>query len=161
MFTWECFSSCSQFGFYNSNETVVEMKKQDVSWSDTYIKCVLKHLYVCRISLVDVQIIQYCLLFPQWYLSDVFGLKTLDSRGAVIRCNFSEVRHVDWHSDLTVYKTCIEEWLTWAAEDLDHVIPFLSCDLKENIELVYVHSVSLDYSFMWNMWSLLIVIFKM
>ncbi|KAK2831617.1 hypothetical protein Q7C36_016703 [Tachysurus vachellii] len=38
----------SHFGFYNSNETVVEMKQQD------------------------------------WYLEDVFGLKTLDDRGALV-----------------------------------------------------------------------------
>ncbi|KAK3531220.1 hypothetical protein QTP70_015244 [Hemibagrus guttatus] len=66
----------SHFGFYNSNETVVEMKEQD------------------------------------WYLSDVFGLKTLDARGALVHCVFSDVEHVLWHSNWTVYEDCIEKWLT-------------------------------------------------
>ncbi|XP_060754142.1 lysosomal thioesterase PPT2-A-like isoform X2 [Neoarius graeffei] len=66
----------SLFGFYNSNETVVEMKQQE------------------------------------WYLSDAFGLKTLDSRGALVQCVFSHVEHIFWHSNFTVYKNCIEEWLT-------------------------------------------------
>ncbi|XP_026790737.3 lysosomal thioesterase PPT2 [Pangasianodon hypophthalmus] len=66
----------SHFGFYNSKETVVEMKQQD------------------------------------WYLSDVFGLKTLDSRGDLVQCVFSDVEHTRWHSNLTVYTNCIEKWLT-------------------------------------------------
>ncbi|XP_046719111.1 lysosomal thioesterase PPT2-A-like isoform X2 [Silurus meridionalis] len=66
----------SQFGFYDSSETVVEMKHQD------------------------------------WYVRDVFGLKTLDSRGDVDQCVVSDVKHVFWHSNFTVYKTCIEKWLT-------------------------------------------------
>ncbi|KAF7700252.1 hypothetical protein C0J45_11282 [Silurus meridionalis] len=66
----------SQFGFFNSNETVVEMKYQD------------------------------------WYLRDVFGLKTLDSRGDVVQCVVSDVKHVFWHSNFTVYENCIEKWLT-------------------------------------------------
>ncbi|XP_017345730.1 lysosomal thioesterase PPT2-A-like [Ictalurus punctatus] len=66
----------SHFGFYNSNETVVEMKQQD------------------------------------WYQNDVFGLKTLDSRGDLVQCIFSYVKHVFWHSNRTVYYHCIEPWLT-------------------------------------------------
>ncbi|KAG7321687.1 hypothetical protein KOW79_014545 [Hemibagrus wyckioides] len=66
----------SHFGFYNSNETVVEMKEQD------------------------------------WYLKDVFGLKTLDARGALVQCVFSDVKHILWHSNITVYENCIEKWLT-------------------------------------------------
>ncbi|KAI4884228.1 hypothetical protein NFI96_011603 [Prochilodus magdalenae] len=66
----------SFFGFYNSNETVVEMKAQD------------------------------------WYLKDVFGLKTLDTRGDLVQCVFSGVHHTSWHLNFTVYKGCIEQWLT-------------------------------------------------
>ncbi|XP_036411694.1 lysosomal thioesterase PPT2 [Colossoma macropomum] len=66
----------SFFGFYDSNETVVEMKAED------------------------------------WYLKDVFGLKTLDSRGDLVQCVFSGVHHTSWHLNYTVYKDCIEEWLT-------------------------------------------------
>ncbi|XP_062873404.1 lysosomal thioesterase PPT2-A-like [Trichomycterus rosablanca] len=66
----------SLFGFYNSDEKVVEMKHQ------------------------------------QWYQNDVFGLKTLDSEGAVDQCVVPGVRHIYWHSNFTVYKKCIEKWLT-------------------------------------------------
>ncbi|XP_072547096.1 lysosomal thioesterase PPT2-A-like [Salminus brasiliensis] len=66
----------SLFGFYDGNETVVEMKEQN------------------------------------WYQSDVFGLKTLDSRGDLVQCVFPGVRHVFWHSNITVYQQCIEKWLT-------------------------------------------------
>ncbi|XP_027002118.1 lysosomal thioesterase PPT2-A-like isoform X2 [Tachysurus fulvidraco] len=66
----------SHFGFYNSDETVVEMKQQD------------------------------------WYLEDVFGLKTLDDRGGLVECVFPDVEHTSWHSNFTVYKQCIEKWLT-------------------------------------------------
>ncbi|XP_026880276.2 lysosomal thioesterase PPT2 [Electrophorus electricus] len=66
----------SFFGFYDSNETVVEMKQQE------------------------------------WYQNDTFGLKTMDSSGAVVRCAFSGVRHAFWHTNFTVYKNCIEQWLT-------------------------------------------------
>ncbi|KAG9264923.1 lysosomal thioesterase PPT2-like isoform X1 [Astyanax mexicanus] len=66
----------SLFGFYDSNETVVEMRKQ------------------------------------RWYQMDVFGLKTLDSRGDVVQCVVPGVGHVFWHSNITVYKECIEKWLT-------------------------------------------------
>uniref|UniRef100_A0A672KM26 palmitoyl-CoA hydrolase n=1 Tax=Sinocyclocheilus grahami TaxID=75366 RepID=A0A672KM26_SINGR len=66
----------SIFGFYDSNETVVEMEKQD------------------------------------WYLRDAFGLKTLNSEGAVVKCVVRGVHHTSWHSNHTVYKNCIDKWLT-------------------------------------------------
>ncbi|KAL4629624.1 lysosomal thioesterase PPT2-like [Arapaima gigas] len=65
----------SLFGFYDDNETVVEMKHQDV------------------------------------YLRDVFGLKTLDSRGDLVTCVLPGVQHTKWHSNDTVYTSCIEKWL--------------------------------------------------
>ncbi|XP_026205795.1 lysosomal thioesterase PPT2b isoform X1 [Anabas testudineus] len=65
----------SQFGFYNDNETVVEMQHQDL------------------------------------YLSDFFGLKTLAARGDVIICSVPGVEHVWWHSNETVFHSCIERWL--------------------------------------------------
>ncbi|XP_051966271.1 lysosomal thioesterase PPT2-like [Xyrauchen texanus] len=66
----------SIFGFYDSNENVIEMEKQD------------------------------------WYLRDAFGLKTLDSKGAVVKCLIPGVSHTSWHSNLTVYQNCIDKWLT-------------------------------------------------
>ncbi|XP_056612234.1 lysosomal thioesterase PPT2-A-like [Triplophysa dalaica] len=66
----------SIFGFYDSDETVVEMENQD------------------------------------YYRKDAFGLKTLDSRGAVVKCVVPGVQHTSWHSNLTVYQTCIDKWLT-------------------------------------------------
>ncbi|XP_013868554.1 lysosomal thioesterase PPT2 [Austrofundulus limnaeus] len=65
----------SQFGFYDDNETVVEMQHQDL------------------------------------YLKDVFGLKTLVARGDLIFCSVPGVEHVWWHSNETVFHTCIEKWL--------------------------------------------------
>ncbi|MED6292879.1 Lysosomal thioesterase PPT2-A [Characodon lateralis] len=65
----------SQFGFYDDNETVVEIQRQDL------------------------------------YLKDVFGLKTLAARGDLIFCSFPGVQHVWWHSNETVFHTCIEKWL--------------------------------------------------
>ncbi|XP_043090046.1 lysosomal thioesterase PPT2 [Puntigrus tetrazona] len=66
----------SQFGFYDENETVVEMKNQ------------------------------------KGFLMDFFGLKTLYARGDLVLCSMAGVAHVFWHSNETVYKTCIEKWLT-------------------------------------------------
>ncbi|ROL47951.1 Lysosomal thioesterase PPT2 [Anabarilius grahami] len=66
----------SQFGFYDDNETVIEMKNQKV------------------------------------FLMDLFGLKTLYARGDLALCSMAGVAHVFWHSNETVYKTCIEKWLT-------------------------------------------------
>ncbi|CAB1321119.1 unnamed protein product [Coregonus sp. 'balchen'] len=65
----------SQFGFYNDNETVVEIKDQDL------------------------------------YLRDVFGLKTLNARGDLFLCSMAGVEHINWHSNYTVFNTCIEKWL--------------------------------------------------
>lgn len=66
----------SIFGFYDSDETVIDMKNQD------------------------------------YYKKDAFGLKTLDVRGAVVKCVVPGVWHTSWHSNLTVYQTCIDKWLT-------------------------------------------------
>ncbi|XP_057210787.1 lysosomal thioesterase PPT2 [Triplophysa rosa] len=66
----------SQFGFYDDNETVVEMKNQKL------------------------------------FLMDTFGLKTLYARGDLMLCSVPAVAHVYWHSNETVYKTCIDKWLT-------------------------------------------------
>ncbi|XP_062385776.1 lysosomal thioesterase PPT2-A-like [Sardina pilchardus] len=66
----------SQFGFYDENETVVEMKNQEV------------------------------------YLRDTFGLKTLQARGDMFLCAMAGVQHVFWHSNQTVFTSCMEKWLT-------------------------------------------------
>ncbi|KAG7216553.1 hypothetical protein INR49_002040 [Caranx melampygus] len=66
----------SHFGFYDSNENVVEMRNQE------------------------------------FYKSDAFGLKTLDARGDVTTCIHSGVKHVQWHSNFTVFTSCMEKWLT-------------------------------------------------
>ncbi|XP_051526796.1 lysosomal thioesterase PPT2-A-like isoform X2 [Myxocyprinus asiaticus] len=66
----------SQFGFYDDNETVVELKNQKV------------------------------------FLMDSFGLKTLYARGDLALCSVAGVTHILWHSNETVYKNCIEKWLT-------------------------------------------------
>ncbi|XP_062842007.1 lysosomal thioesterase PPT2 [Trichomycterus rosablanca] len=66
----------SQFGFYDDNETVVEIKNQDV------------------------------------FLRDAFGLKTLYARGDLELCTVAGVEHIYWHSNETVYKSCIDKWLT-------------------------------------------------
>ncbi|XP_019726341.1 lysosomal thioesterase PPT2 [Hippocampus comes] len=65
----------SQFGFFDDNETVVEMQRQGV------------------------------------YLKDIFGLKTLAARGDLILCSVPYVQHVWWHSNETVFHTCMEKWL--------------------------------------------------
>uniref|UniRef100_A0A4W5KLR1 palmitoyl-CoA hydrolase n=1 Tax=Hucho hucho TaxID=62062 RepID=A0A4W5KLR1_9TELE len=66
----------SHFGFYDFNETIVEMKNQE------------------------------------WYVSDSFGLKTLHARGDLAVYVLSGVKHSYWHSNETVFRSCIEEWLT-------------------------------------------------
>ncbi|XP_069571180.1 lysosomal thioesterase PPT2-like [Brachyistius frenatus] len=66
----------SLFGFYDSNETVVEMRNQ------------------------------------KFYRDDTFGLKTLDAHGDVSMCVHSGVKHCLWHSNFTVFRSCIETWLT-------------------------------------------------
>ncbi|KAM7421403.1 hypothetical protein PAMA_015502 [Pampus argenteus] len=66
----------SLFGFYDSNESVVQMKDQE------------------------------------FYKNDTFGLRTLNTRGDVSVCVHSGVKHVQWHSNFTVFKSCMEKWLT-------------------------------------------------
>uniref|UniRef100_A0A8C7GH35 palmitoyl-CoA hydrolase n=1 Tax=Oncorhynchus kisutch TaxID=8019 RepID=A0A8C7GH35_ONCKI len=66
----------SQFGFYDFNETIVEMRNQE------------------------------------WYVRDSFGLKTLHARGDLAVYVLSGVKHSYWHSNETVFRGCIEEWLT-------------------------------------------------
>ncbi|XP_062278248.1 lysosomal thioesterase PPT2-A-like [Scomber scombrus] len=66
----------SHFGFYDSNETVVQMRNQE------------------------------------FYKNDTFGLKMLSDRGDVSVCVHSGVKHVQWHSNFTVFRSCIENWLT-------------------------------------------------
>ncbi|XP_028280894.1 lysosomal thioesterase PPT2-A-like isoform X1 [Parambassis ranga] len=66
----------SHFGFYDSSELVVEMRKQE------------------------------------FYRNDTFGLRTLDARGAVSVCIWPEVKHVQWHSNHSVFSSCMEKWLT-------------------------------------------------
>ncbi|XP_041649437.1 lysosomal thioesterase PPT2-like isoform X2 [Cheilinus undulatus] len=66
----------SHFGFYDSNENIVEMRNQEI------------------------------------YKNDTFGLKTLDARGDVSTCVHSGVKHTLWHSNFTVFQSCIEKWLT-------------------------------------------------
>ncbi|XP_054349180.1 lysosomal thioesterase PPT2 isoform X1 [Pongo pygmaeus] len=66
----------SFFGFYDANETVLEMEEQLV------------------------------------YLRDSFGLKTLLARGAIVRCPMAGISHTTWHSNRTLYETCIEPWLS-------------------------------------------------
>ncbi|KAB0400295.1 hypothetical protein E2I00_011756, partial [Balaenoptera physalus] len=66
----------SFFGFYDANETVLEMEEQLV------------------------------------YLRDSFGLKTLLARGAIVRCPVAGISHTAWHSNRTLYETCIEPWLS-------------------------------------------------
>ncbi|XP_068179264.1 lysosomal thioesterase PPT2-like [Antennarius striatus] len=66
----------SHFGFYDSDENIVEMRNQE------------------------------------FYKNDTFGLKTLDARGDVSVCVHSGVAHTHWHSNYTVFKSCMEMWLT-------------------------------------------------
>ncbi|KAJ3597210.1 hypothetical protein NHX12_000739 [Muraenolepis orangiensis] len=65
----------SHFGFYDGQEKIVEMRKQN------------------------------------YYMEDGFGLKTLDGRGGVELCQCSGVRHTSWHSNYSVFTSCIEPWL--------------------------------------------------
>ncbi|XP_034384785.1 lysosomal thioesterase PPT2-like [Cyclopterus lumpus] len=48
----------------------------------------------------------------EFYKSDTFGLKALEARGDVELCVHSGVKHVQWHSNHTVFTSCIEKWLT-------------------------------------------------
>ncbi|XP_068616460.1 lysosomal thioesterase PPT2-A-like [Brachionichthys hirsutus] len=65
----------SHFGFYDSNENIVEMRMQE------------------------------------FYKNDTFGLKTLDARGDMSVCVHSGVKHIQWHSNYTVFQSCMEKWL--------------------------------------------------
>ncbi|XP_063055880.1 lysosomal thioesterase PPT2-like isoform X2 [Engraulis encrasicolus] len=47
-----------------------------------------------------------------WFVKDVFGLKTLYLRGALKQYIHSGVAHTKWHSNSTVYYESIDEWLT-------------------------------------------------
>ncbi|TWW80014.1 Lysosomal thioesterase PPT2 [Takifugu flavidus] len=47
-----------------------------------------------------------------FYRNNTFGLKTLDARGDVSLCLHSGVKHVHWHSNFTVFQSCMEKWLT-------------------------------------------------
>lgn len=47
----------------------------------------------------------------EFYVKDVFGLKTLDSRSDISLCVQSGVSHVTWHSNYTVFRRCIQDWL--------------------------------------------------
>ncbi|CAG5118121.1 unnamed protein product [Candidula unifasciata] len=47
----------------------------------------------------------------EWYLNDAFGLKTMNSRGSIIKQTVAGIRHVKWHSDDHVFATCIKPWL--------------------------------------------------
>ncbi|KAM9806159.1 lysosomal thioesterase PPT2-A-like isoform 2-T2 [Syngnathus typhle] len=48
----------------------------------------------------------------EFYRNDTFGLKTLNARGDLSLCLCSGVKHIDWHSNFTVFTNCIEKWLT-------------------------------------------------
>ncbi|XP_061771535.1 lysosomal thioesterase PPT2-like isoform X4 [Nerophis ophidion] len=48
----------------------------------------------------------------KFYRNDTFGLKTLSARGDVSLCLQSGVQHIRWHSNYTVFSSCMEEWLT-------------------------------------------------
>ncbi|CAL9706272.1 unnamed protein product [Knipowitschia caucasica] len=47
----------------------------------------------------------------EFYTSDAFGLKTLDSRGDISVCVQSGVPHLHWHINITVFNNCIKDWL--------------------------------------------------
>ncbi|KAJ1068693.1 hypothetical protein K5549_011646 [Capra hircus] len=89
----------SFFGFYDANETVLEMEKQLEAEGSTLWGGGLG----CRQELT--------LSLPV-YLRDSFGLKTLLARGAIVRCPMAGIAHTAWHSNRTLYETCIEPWLS-------------------------------------------------
>ncbi|NP_956978.2 lysosomal thioesterase PPT2a.1 precursor [Danio rerio] len=47
-----------------------------------------------------------------YYISDSFGLKTLNRRKAIVKCIIPDVHHDAWPTDYKIYKKCIEKWLT-------------------------------------------------
>lgn len=46
------------------------------------------------------------------YIQDLFGLLTLDKRGAITTYKVPGVHHIYWHKNQTVFDTCIQKWLT-------------------------------------------------
>ncbi|CAN9514161.1 unnamed protein product [Ophioblennius macclurei] len=48
----------------------------------------------------------------KFYRTDAFGLRTLDARGDVSLCIQTGVKHVQWHSNFSVFSSCMKEWLT-------------------------------------------------
>uniref|UniRef100_A0A3B3DT54 palmitoyl-CoA hydrolase n=1 Tax=Oryzias melastigma TaxID=30732 RepID=A0A3B3DT54_ORYME len=44
-------------------------------------------------------------------MKNTFGLKTLDTRGDLIVCTQSGVKHMEWHSNQSVFEKCIQKWL--------------------------------------------------
>ncbi|XP_053744301.1 lysosomal thioesterase PPT2-A-like [Synchiropus splendidus] len=48
----------------------------------------------------------------EFFKNDTFGLKTLEARGGISVCVQSGVEHIHWHSNITVFQSCIEKWLT-------------------------------------------------
>jgi palmitoyl-protein thioesterase len=46
-----------------------------------------------------------------FYISDAFGLKTLDEEGRIHVYNISGVEHTHWHTNKTVFDLYIEPWL--------------------------------------------------
>ena len=98
------FSYFSQFGFYNTTEDVEDMTKQKVRQLENFKSFNSSTGFSCY---------PYKLLFGfQFYIDDLFGLRSLDERGAVHRCTCAGVKHHNWHTNETVCKTCIEPWLT-------------------------------------------------
>ncbi|XP_053381510.1 lysosomal thioesterase PPT2-A-like isoform X1 [Mercenaria mercenaria] len=47
-----------------------------------------------------------------WFKDDLFGLRTLYSRGNVVTCTFPGVHHTFWHSTKPVFDKCILPYLT-------------------------------------------------
>lgn len=126
-----CQYLCSFFGFYDANETVLEMEQQPVSsmgrlpfslhcspsfWSFVCLCLVGEgegrsghqpYLIVCFSSMSP-----WPSTYLKVYLRDSFGLKTLLARGAIVRCQMAGISHTAWHSNRTLYDTCIEPWLS-------------------------------------------------
>ncbi|XP_029959489.1 lysosomal thioesterase PPT2-like [Salarias fasciatus] len=48
----------------------------------------------------------------EFYRTDAFGLRTLDARGDVSLCVHAGVKHVQWHSNYSVFHSCMKKWLT-------------------------------------------------
>lgn len=128
-------SLCSFFGFYDANETVLEMEEQPVSpWGFPAFTLprapqipapALSHSHSlhpegrwstsCLWALTGSPpvLLPLQLSHPQKvYLRDSFGLKTLLARGAIKSCPMSGIAHTAWHSNRTLYETCIEPWLS-------------------------------------------------